>query len=276
MTDIIKTAETTTVTYTATRATYTTSKAHGIQKNDSVTIAGLSPAGYNGTFFVTDVDSVNNTFTVANTTNATVTDQSGTVTLPRFSAASGSHIHNTSNVDLTLDFNSPIDELRFAFSVVNVDSSQDTGDDGSDIAAVRLMVKFGDTHETDDVLGSFAQIDIEKTSAEVDFTTDRYFTVSKQLQELSRFSNFTWNNATVVLVYASVLDSSGNTLDNYYVAIDGLRLENVSSINPLYGLVGYSVIQNVTQGSSFTYAQPIIKLPNTSNFIEFRYALDVI
>lgn len=56
---------------------------------------------------------------------------------------------------------------------------------------------------------------------------------------------------------------------NYYVALDAIRLENVSTTNPLYGLVGYTVAK--TQ-----LGNPIIKESNTSSLLEFRFAMDVI
>jgi hypothetical protein len=59
------------------------------------------------------------------------------------------------------------------------------------------------------------------------------------------------------------LDSEGDPSPNHYIALDGLRLENKGSINPLYGLTGYSVIANQTE-------RTIIKEQNTTNYIEFR------
>lgn len=67
------------VTYTSTTATYTTSAPHGLQVGEWVTISGLSPYGYNGTFQVTNIDGQN--FRVANTTNTALTDESGTVSV---------------------------------------------------------------------------------------------------------------------------------------------------------------------------------------------------
>ena len=55
---------------------------------------------------------------------------------------------------------------------------------------------------------------------------------------------------------------------DYYIALDALRLENIATTNPLYGLTGYSVIKN-------TDAIAIIKSPNTSSYIEFRFSIDV-
>jgi hypothetical protein len=62
---------------------------------------------------------------------------------------------------------------------------------------------------------------------------------------------------------------TAKTVDGrFYVALDGIRLENINTVNPLYGLVGYSIIQNETEAS-------IVKSPNTTNFIEYRFVLDV-
>jgi len=50
--------------------------------------------------------------------------------------------------------------------------------------------------------------------------------------------------------------------------LDGLRLENTTSTNSVYGMTGYSVIRS-------TDAKTIIKSANTTNYIEFRFSLDV-
>jgi hypothetical protein len=57
--------------------------------------------------------------------------------------------------------------------------------------------------------------------------------------------------------------------EDYYVALDALRLENTTSSNPVYGLSGYSVIKN-------SNAETIIKNANTTNHIEFRFGMDVL
>jgi hypothetical protein len=58
------------------------------------------------------------------------------------------------------------------------------------------------------------------------------------------------------------------SLSTFFIALDAVRLDNVATINPLYGLTGYSIIQNVD-------AETIIKSPNTNNYVEFRFILDV-
>jgi hypothetical protein len=56
--------------------------------------------------------------------------------------------------------------------------------------------------------------------------------------------------------------------NNFYVALDALRIDNVSTVNPLYGLTGYSIIQNLQEAT-------VVKSPNTNNYIEYRFVLDV-
>jgi hypothetical protein len=51
--------------------------------------------------------------------------------------------------------------------------------------------------------------------------------------------------------------------------LDAIRLDNVSTENPLYGLTGYSVVQNAEELT-------IIKSPNTNNYLEYRFILDVL
>jgi hypothetical protein len=171
----------------------------------------------------------------------------------------GKHIVYPNNIT-SFSQNSPIDELRLAFSLITKSSTSDVPDrinmvvnfsnsDGSQYARMESVLLNG----TDD--------------GEYDFTANRYFVISKQLQELSTSANFNWDIVTQVQIYANVIDGS-TTSSNYYVALDALRLENVATVNPLYGLTGYSIVQNPT-GST------IIKSTNTNNYIEFRFAVGV-
>jgi hypothetical protein len=58
------------------------------------------------------------------------------------------------------------------------------------------------------------------------------------------------------------------SVDTFFLVPDAIRLDNVSTINPLYGMTGYSIVQNADE-------ETIIKSPNTNNYIEFRFILDV-
>ena len=205
-------------------------------------------------------------FIRGNNSNLTLSEDSGP-TEDHFVVGAGSnHIHLTgANVDFTK--NSPIDELRLAFSLVNKN-----GDSVSIPETVRILVDFA---STDAGTGEYARFEAEINHGSsgnlensiADFSTNRYFVVSKQLQDLYTSANFTWDAVTVVKIYACVVDSGAPSGD-YYVALDAMRLENVATINPLYGLTGYAVIE--TDGS-----ETIIKSPNTSNYVEFRFSIGV-
>ena len=172
------------------------------------------------------------------------------------------HIHLTgANVDFTK--NSPVDELRLAFSLISKDGSSVIVPD-----SVRVMVEFASTEtEVAEYARFEAEVVDDSSGGAYDFSTERYFVVTKQLQELYTSANFTWNAVTVVKIYASVIKDDAPS-NNFYVALDALRFENIATQNPLYGLTGYSVIQNST-------ASTIVKNPNTSNYIEFRFSVGV-
>jgi hypothetical protein len=176
------------------------------------------------------------------------------------------HIH-LSGTSLDFTRNSPIDELRLSFSLVNKD--------GPSLVVpkiVRVLVEFASSETESSEYARFeAEVLDDSSGGEYDLSTERYFVVKKQLQELVTSANFTWNSVTVVKIYVSVFeDSNPSSLpsEDYYVALDALRLENIATVNPLYGLTGYSVIQN-------NNATTIIKNTNTSNYVEFRFTVDV-
>ena len=176
--------------------------------------------------------------------------------------AGSNHIHYT-RPSVNFSQNSPIDELRLAFSVINKD-----GDSALAPDTVRVLVDFA---STDDGSGEYARFEAEIVNGtgagEYDLDENRYVVISKQLQQLYTSANFTWNAVTVAKIYVTAIDG-GVVSDDYYIALDAMRLENVGTTNVLYGLTGYSVIQNPTSES-------IIKSPNTSNYVEFRFSIGV-
>jgi proteasome assembly chaperone (PAC2) family protein len=78
---------------------------------------------------------------------------------------------------------------------------------------------------------------------------------------------FSWSEVKTAKIYATITKNNLPS-DSYYVCLDALRVENNTATNSLYGMTGYSVIKNVQ-------SRPIIKSANTTNYIEFRFALDV-
>ena len=178
---------------------------------------------------------------------------------------SGNHIHLTSP-NVNFSENSPIDELRFAFSLVNRD-----GDSVANPDTVRILIDFAATDNNNPTTYARFEVNIEDGVDGYDFATNRYFVISKQLQELYKSQDFTWSAVTVVKIYVSIFDSLSGGLyptSDYYIALDALRLENIATTNPIYGLTGYSVIKNDN-------ATTIIKSPNTNNYVEFRFSIGV-
>ena len=171
------------------------------------------------------------------------------------------HIHLTGAV---VDFNknAPTDELKLAFSVINKEPNPAIVPD-----SVRILVEFASSDASADQ-GEFARFEVNiDNGPEFDLSNSRYIVVTKQLQELYKSSGFTWSTVNVVKVYATVINNAAPSSD-FYVCLDAMRLENKNTSNPLYGLTGYSVIKN-------SEAKTIVKSANTTNYLEFRFGLDV-
>jgi hypothetical protein len=170
---------------------------------------------------------------------------------------SGNHLHLT-NTSLNFTKNSPEDEMRFAFSIANR-----VGDSLANPDSVKIMIEFASTDVSNE--GQWARFEVNVE--DYDFS-NRYIVVTKKLEELYKSSSFTWDAVNVVRIFACVIDG-GSPSSDYFVILDGMRLENISNSNPLYGLTGYTVVKTVN-------AETITKSPNTSNYIEFRFGLGIV
>lgn len=100
-------------------------------------------------------------------------------------------------------------------------------------------------HSTSSYTGTYSVTSVPNT------TSVKYFVTGASL------SSTALTNATV--------DISSN---RYFVSLDACRLDNINTINPLYGMTGYSIIQNID-------SETIKKNQNTSSYIEFRFNLGV-
>lgn len=170
------------------------------------------------------------------------------------------HIH-LSGTPIDFSKNSPTDELRLAFSIVNRDG------EASNVVPdeVRIMVEFSSSDIQNS--GEWARFETIMSANDYDFETNRYYVSTKQLQQLRKSTSFTWSSVNLVKIFVCVINNTDPSSE-FYVALDALRLENVSTTNSLYGLTGYSVIRN-------TDAKTITKLSNTTNYVEFRFTVDV-
>jgi hypothetical protein len=171
----------------------------------------------------------------------------------------------------SIDFtkNSPLDELRLAFSIANEVANSNAVPDN-----VKILLEFSHTGPSASIQYAKFEVDIDDIGYENgtsenthDFTNNRYVVVSKTFQELDKSLRFNWAEVTTAKIYATITKQDLQS-DSFYVCLDALRLENTTATNSLYGLTGYSVIKNIQ-------SRPIIKTGNTTNYIEFRFALDV-
>jgi hypothetical protein len=187
----------------------------------------------------------------------------------RMIAEDGSnHIHLT-GASLDFNKNSADDELRLSFSVVSKDVLETLQP-----FRVVILVEFADSDATSSE--NYAQFQINlangtdgtEENPKQDFENNRYVVETRTLGQLIKNPSFTWNSVNVIKIWASVEDSAGNPDPKFYVALDALRLENVTTVNPLYGMSGYSVVRSPD-------LRPIVKVANTANLVEFRFALDV-
>jgi hypothetical protein len=168
------------------------------------------------------------------------------------------------SVDLSR--NSPLDQVKLALSVVDVD-----GTAGVAPNRVRVTLEFTTVNSG----GSF-RLDFESEVGA--FSPSRYRVLEQSIGEGKTYGTFLWSAVNNVNIYAAAVDEfgeviveAGTDLPYYYIALDAIRLENIGSKNPLYAMTGYTVIENTENG----VARPIVKLPNTSAMVEFRLGVGV-
>jgi len=158
-------------------------------------------------------------------------------------------------VNLDLSQNSPTDLIKMGLTIINGTSTVSP-------ATVTVSVAFSNSDGTISATMS-ETITNGVGSGLYDLDTNRYVVISEQLQNLTLVGAFAWNLVTKVTITVT-----SSTTTGHWVAVDGIRLENVSTNNPLYGMTGYSVLKT-------SDSLPIVKQDNTSNYVEFRFALDI-
>jgi hypothetical protein len=175
-----------------------------------------------------------------------------------------SHIHYN-GITLNLDPNSADDELRLAFSLLSKDETQ-----AEDPQVVKILMEFAEADVATPTNFARFEVDLTQGTGQTDFSGNRYFVIKKKLSELFKSPGFTWNGINSVRIYVTVYEfGSAVPSPNFYISFDGLRFENTTAQNPLYGLTGYSLIKTEN-------GYPIIKESNTSNLIEFRFGMDIV
>jgi hypothetical protein len=107
------------------------------------------------------------------------------------------------------------------------------------------------------------------------FTTgnEMYIYDSELLKNVTKTSSFAWKDVTSVKIFANASNSGTSSTDDY-IAFDGLRFENLASVDDRYSLAGYTKIKSADMAST-DYPRPIEKPEGSTSYIEFRFALDV-
>lgn len=227
---------------------------HLLNVGDSVVVS-ISDANFDGTYTIT----ARTNTTIGYVSAGTVASAAATGTVV---FEESTHIHlNAINFDISK--NSPADPLLLAFSLIDADGI------GLGIPPdyVKILVEFY-RNETS-ISSGFAKAEIYIDGSE--FSGSRYKVVEIPISDLITSADFTSQQVRVARIFASVVHTQSGqtkTSPSHYIELEGIRLENKTTPNPLYGMAGYSVVRT-------TDGQPIYKYQNTNNYIEFRFSLDV-
>lgn len=190
--------------------------------------------------------------------NSTSISNTGGSPLELAYSSSASYL-STSNIAFDLSKNNLNDKIKLAFSLLSKTYNNNTNPD-----KVRITIEFINQLPNLITNPPKGYLDIELSAS--DFSNGRYVVVEKTVGDIRKETNFSLANINSVRIYTSVLNSEVPT-SNYYVLYDGLRLDNVTTLNPLYSLVGYTVMKTDT-------GYPVEKLANSTNFIEYRFSIE--
>lgn len=164
-----------------------------------------------------------------------------------------------SNPNIDLSSSSPADKLKIAFSVLSKDPTTTVS------GTAKIVIEFGSAPGIAD--GGYARATFTKTLD----TDNRYYVSEIDIKDISTSVGFSWSN----VAYVKIFVNAGSA--NYLVALDGLRVDNINSESPVYGLVGYTVVKNsLTTAGGTTKAVPVVKEKDKTNLVEFRFRVSVV
>jgi hypothetical protein len=172
----------------------------------------------------------------------------------------GSKFLQNSTLNFDLSKNLPDDKIKLAVSVVSRSNNNAAIPDN-----VRIVVEF---------INNLSNVSVESPKAVARFNlssgdigSNRYNVITRKISQFTTDARFSWANINLIRIYTCTVEDETPT-DDFLIVFDGMRIDNVTSINPLYALVGYSVI--ATDDGT-----PITKAENTSNYIEYRFGTGV-
>ena len=167
----------------------------------------------------------------------------------------GTHIH-LNGINFLIGNNSANDKIKLAFSLINNTS---LGIEGLP-DQVKILIEFYRNEVTTTRGFAKAEIDIDGS----EFTNNSYYIKEFNISDLITSEDFSSSEIRIARIFVSIIKDELLSED-WYIALDGLRIDNVNTINPLYKMIGYSVVK--------IDGNPIIKFQNTNNYMEFRLSL---
>lgn len=187
--------------------------------------------------------------------------------------ASGEHIH-LNDISFNIIGNNSSDLLKLAFSLVDK-----TAVALATVKDVKILMEFY-KNEINTTSG-FAKAQIYIPGSY--FENNRYNVSSWELSQSVDYSNqsalttlpytkfytsadFASSEVRVCRIFVAITKADNSPSTTHYLALDGFRVENTTE-NPTYKMSGYSVVRND--------GEPVVKLSNTNNYIDFRFALGV-
>jgi hypothetical protein len=176
------------------------------------------------------------------------------------SASAGYYIENSS-ARLNLGRNLPTDKIKLAMSIVNTISTDNVAPNGN----IRIILEF--INNTVNSPKAYLNIDLPVNYFYDALSGDqfRYKVITRSISDFVITPSFSWSEIDLVRIYASI-DVANPSL--YRIILDGIRLENISTINPLYSLIGAEYIKTDN-------GYPVLKEENSTNYIEYRFGLGV-
>jgi hypothetical protein len=182
-----------------------------------------------------------------------------------FTPTSNSISLENSNIAFDLGQNLPDDKLKIALSLVSKSSVTNANP-----SLVRIKLEF--INNLSGIAIAAPKATLKMNLTDEDFLDEfdnvkRYIIVEKTLSQFVKDDNFSWSNINYIRIYATVLVNNQPT-ENYYIVFDGMRLDNLTSENPLYSLFAYNLLKTDD-------GYPILKQENTSNYIEYRFGIGV-
>lgn len=182
--------------------------------------------------------------------------------LPKDNKYNGAHVHYA-GISINLEKNSSEDLIKTAFTVVSKDGSSSVPP-----TKVYIMIEFSSSDSFRP--NNYARLPIVVSDA--DLLYNRYIVDTQSISSLQKSESFSWSDVNIVKIYATAFETIDDVdvpTDKFYIGLDAVRIENITSVNPLYGMTGYSLIK--TDG-----AETLVKDQNSTNLVEFRFGLDVV